>query len=216
MQKILNERLLRISAHISNNTKVIDIGCDHGLLGIYLALNRVNMRIVLSDIKEKPLQMAKKNIIKYHLEDKINLIQADGLAVVPDNIDTIVISGMGAITMINILQKINDYPSIKKIVLYPNNDFSYVRENMNKLGFKIISEEIIKDNGKYYLIISYQKGEEIIDNYFGKLDLDNPINKEYFLNILMKNKKILNVITDQERKDILIKENEKIINKMNY
>ena len=36
MKKILNKRLLTLSAFINDRETVLDIGCDHGFLGIYL------------------------------------------------------------------------------------------------------------------------------------------------------------------------------------
>ena len=36
----LNERLKTISAFINDSENIIDVGCDQGLLGIYLFLNK--------------------------------------------------------------------------------------------------------------------------------------------------------------------------------
>ena len=214
MKKIINDRLEKISGHLLNTDNILDIGCDHAFLEIYLCLKYNNFIITGSDINIKPLEKAKENILRYHLDDRINLVLADGLDKMNDNIDTIVISGMGSITMVNILQNINKYPNIKKLVLSPNNDFPYLREEINKLGFKIVNEEIIKDKKKYYLIIEYHKGEEIIDNYFGKLNLNNMINKEYFINIYNKNNLLLKKITDDNKRKIIIKENDLILKKL--
>ena len=214
MIKIINDRLTRVSDHLLNTDNILDIGCDHALLEIYLCLKYPNLKIIGSDINAKPLLIAKDNVSKYHLEDRIKLIQADGLEKMDGNVDTLVISGMGSITMINILNNINYYPNIKKIVLSPNNDFNYLRDKMNKLEFKIESEEIIKDKNKYYLVIAYEKGKEKIDSYFGKLDLNNPINKEYFLKIVKTNDNLLSKITDEKKKIELKKENKRIISKL--
>ncbi len=207
MKKIINDRLKSLSGHLLNTDNILDIGCDHALLEIYLCLKYDNFNITGSDINQKPLEKAKENISKYHLENRIKLVHANGIEKLDNTIDTIVISGMGSINIINILKDINSYPNIKKIVLSPNNDFYYLRCEMNKLGFKIDKEEIIKDNNKYYLIIEYSKGLEKIDNFFGKLDLSNNLNREYFLNILEKNKVLLNKITDNNKKDVKEMEN---------
>ena len=55
MIKILNKRLETLSAFILDNECVIDIGCDHGLLGIYLFLNRKNLKMISSDVNRGPL-----------------------------------------------------------------------------------------------------------------------------------------------------------------
>ena len=38
MKKIINDRLLTLSGHLLNTDKILDIGCDHALLEIYLCL----------------------------------------------------------------------------------------------------------------------------------------------------------------------------------
>ncbi len=214
MKKILNERLGKISALIHNNENVADIGCDHALLGIYLSLNRKNIHVIASDINYKPLIKAKENIEKYMLTDKISLKCGDGLKVIDNDVNTVIISGMGSISIINILQDINNYPQVQKIILSPNNDFSYLRDEMNKLGFKIEFEEMVYEKGKYYLVIEYFKGKEKINNLFGKLDLKREVNRKYFLNIINKNNNIINKITDVDRKKMLEKENKMIIKKL--
>ena len=73
---------------------------------IYLFLNRKNIKVVLSDINEKPLMRAHDNLLKYHLEDKIELRLGNGLEVMDDSITTIIISGMGSVNMIDILRNI--------------------------------------------------------------------------------------------------------------
>ena len=45
MIKISN-RLEAISSLIPNNSKVIDIGCDHGLLDIYLYQKKISNKII--------------------------------------------------------------------------------------------------------------------------------------------------------------------------
>ena len=190
MKKILNKRLETISAFIKENDSVIDIGCDHSLLGIYLVLNRNKIRVLGSDINEKPLMKAKENLIKYHLEDKIELRLGNGLDVMDDNIDTIVISGMGSINIINILKNINKYPNVKKLILSPNNDFMFFRFQIGKLGFMINKEKIVFENGKYYLISECIKGNKKVNLLFGKLDTNDKEVISYYQYLYNLNKTI--------------------------
>lgn len=191
MKKILNKRLETLSAFINDDEIVLDIGCDHGLLGIYLILNRKNIKIISSDINSNPLEKAKENIHKYGLDNKIDVRLGDGLSVVTSDINTIVISGMGASNIINILKDINKYPNVNKLVLSPNNDFKLLRKKICKLGFKIRKEEMVLEKGKYYLISEFIKGRENIDYFFGKLDLNNNIVKDYYSYVYNNNKRIL-------------------------
>ncbi len=209
MKKILNKRLQMISAFIKENDVVLDIGCDHSLLGIYLVLNK-NVKVIGSDINSGPLEKAKNNLKKYHLENVIELRLGDGLKTMSSDINTIVISGIGGQTIINILKDINKYPNIEKIIISPNNDFSLTRSEISKLGFYILKEEMIEESGKFYLISEYHVGKEKIDYFFGKLDLHNKEVKEYYQYVYNNNVKILDKlpVDDSLRKNRLIKENE--------
>ena len=125
---------------------------------------------------------------------------------------------MGTLNIIKILEKINEYPHISKLVLSPNNDFVLLREKIQKLGFEIVKEEIIKENNKYYLIVEFKKGNNVVNNFFGKLDLNNDINIDYFKYLYNKNNKIINKLNvdNFEKKEDLIKENKKIKEKVNF
>ena len=67
----INKRLKKISAYLLNSKKIIDIGCDHALLGIYLCLENENIKVIASDINDKPLLKAKENVNQYSLNDRI-------------------------------------------------------------------------------------------------------------------------------------------------
>ena len=58
----LDNRLKRITDFIPSDSYILDVGCDHALLDIYLALNRNNVKLIASDINENPLKIAKENI----------------------------------------------------------------------------------------------------------------------------------------------------------
>lgn len=212
---ILNKRLQTISAFIEKNDVVLDIGCDHALLGIYLVLNK-DIKVIGSDINSGPLLKAKENLKKYHLSRKIELRLGDGLNIMSDDINTIVISGMGGQSIINILKNINKYPNVKKLVISPNNDFSLTRTEISKLGFSLERETMVLESGKYYLISEYKIGKKKIDSFFGKLDLNDSIVKKYYQNIYDNNLKILSKlgIKDRVKKKKLIKDNNKIKDKL--
>ena len=99
----LDNRLKRITDFIPSDSYILDVGCDHALLDIYLALNRNNVKLIASDINENPLKIAKENIKKYNLEDEITLEKADGVSKINDEVDTVVIAGMGTSTINDII-----------------------------------------------------------------------------------------------------------------
>ena len=204
----LSKRLLAIANLIDDNSKVADIGCDHGLVSIYLAMNKQNISIIASDINQNALDNAIKNINKYHLEDKIKVCLSNGLDNINDEIDTIIISGMGGHTIIDILtnnqEKLN---TVNNIIIQSNNDIEYVRRKIVKLGYCISKEELILDKNIYYTVILFTKGKKKYTNkeyYFGPILLKE--NSKIFIE--RKNKeytKLVNIKNNIPKRKLLIR-----------
>lgn len=168
----LSPRLKKISEYINDNSNMVDIGCDHGLLDIYLIQNKKNIKIIASDVNNNALNNAKNNIKKYKLENKITTILSNGLdSIDTTNIDTIVISGMGSHTIVGILY--NNLKKLKKVdrlILQSNNDLDFLRYKVTKIGYYIKKEELVNDSGIIYTIIEFEKGYRFYTKkqlYFG-------------------------------------------------
>ena len=69
----ISNRLKLIASFVDDNSYVIDVGCDHALLDIFLVQNKFNVKTIASDVNKGPLDSAKKNIQDYKLEDKIEV-----------------------------------------------------------------------------------------------------------------------------------------------
>lgn len=158
----LSKRLEVVASYIKDNSKIIDIGCDHGLLSIYLAKKYNNIKIIASDVNKNALNSAINNIKKENLEDKIETRLGNGLDIVnSDEIDTIVIAGMGANTIMGILKYNTDkLVNVKTIVIQSNTDLYFLRKNMTKLGYFIEDESLVEDSNIIYTIIKFSKGKK--------------------------------------------------------
>lgn len=151
----ISNRLKTIADMIDSNYHVIDVGCDHALLDIYLTLNK-KIKCTAIDNKEKVINYSKENIEKYNLTSKIELILNDGL----ENIkihddDIIVLAGLGTKTILNIIANKN----IKHLIVQSNDDVYNLRYQLTKLNYKVIDEKIVYEKKKYYTIIKLEKGK---------------------------------------------------------
>lgn len=165
---MLSLRLSSLTKFVNYNDKIIDIGCDHALLDIFLVKSDLVKSIIASDINVQALNSGIKNIENEGLSDKISARLGDGLNVLTDkdNIDTVIISGMGTNTIIGILN--NDYlKDINKLIIQSNNDHTMLRKYVTKLGFFIKSEEYFQDNKKNYINIVFVRGNK----KYSKIDL---------------------------------------------
>ena len=158
----LSKRLEIVSSYVNDNSKIIDIGCDHGLLSIYLAKKYKNISIIASDINKNALNNAITNIKKEKLEDRIETRLGSGLSVVGANeIDTIVISGMGANTIVSILKYSTDkLKNVKNIIIQSNTDLYFLRKEVTKLGYYIEDESLVEDSNIIYTVIKFSKGKK--------------------------------------------------------
>lgn len=161
MQVKINKRLETVASFVKEDSKIIDVGCDHALLDIYLVNKNKDITAIASDNKEGPLENAKENIKKYHSEDKIKLKLCNGIEAIEEDTDTIIISGMGGLNMIGILKyKPYLYKNVNTIILSPNNDADKLRKEMTKLKFYIENETLVKEKNIIYPIIVFKRGKK--------------------------------------------------------
>lgn len=175
----MSKRINSILKYIDKNDIVLDIGCDMALLGIMLA--KKGIYSFASDLRENIIKNAKEKILKLNLEKYITFYVSDGLKnIYNDRINTLVLAGMGAHLIINILKE--SEKKYKKIITISNNDHYILRSYMTKNGYKIDKEEIIYEKNKFYNLIVFKKGKE----KYSKEDLIIGVNHQ---NIFLLNNK---------------------------
>lgn len=186
----ISSRLKAIFDYVDDNSRVVDVGCDHALLDIYLVNNLNNITCIASDINKNALSIAKKNIDNYKLTNKIETVLSDGLDNLSiDNNTIIVISGMGTNTILGILNNKKSFLA-KKIIIQSNNNLYELRSNMLKRGYIIEDETVAHDKGKYYVTILFKKGKIKYKNYelyFGPIILQKR-DKHYLVYLAEKEK----------------------------
>ena len=158
----LSKRLQVIADYIEDNSKIVDIGCDHGLLSIYLANKYDNIKIIASDVNSNALSSAISNIKNSGLSDRIETRLGNGLDVINyHEIDTIVIAGMGSNTIVEILKFSNDkLKNVNSIIVQSNTDLYFLRKNIVILGYYIEDEVLVEDKNIIYTIIKFRKGKK--------------------------------------------------------
>ncbi|WP_342252254.1 class I SAM-dependent methyltransferase [Spiroplasma endosymbiont of Amphibalanus improvisus] len=163
----ISKRLETIGKNINKNEIIADIGTDHALVPIFLFLNQITNSIYATDVCQGPLDQAQKNIDKFlEPNSSIILIKEFGLKWLKNiNIDTCVIAGMGANTILEILKDNNR--KINRFILNANNQSYKLRKWSVENGYLIEKEMLIKENNLIYeiIILNKQFGEEIKSDY---------------------------------------------------
>lgn len=214
----INDRLKHIGDLVEANSFCLDIGCDHAFLDIYLVKQNKNIKAIASDIAEGPVKQARENIKREGLEDIIEVRLGNGLDTYSDEVNTVIIAGMGGRNMIGIFK--NNMKVLKKIdtiIVSPNNYQIDVKKFLTKNGFYIDDEELVKEKKFIYQIIKFKRGRKHYtrkefffgpvllkkkDNLFEEYYKREKLSREILISILPKNYRYKKFITKREIKMI--------------
>lgn len=214
----INNRLKQIGDLVEANSFCLDVGCDHALLDIYLVKSNKNIKAVASDIAEGPINSARENIKREHLEDKIETRLGNGLDTYSEEIDTVILSGMGGRNMIGIFKNnLNITRKLDTIIISPNNYQEDVKRFLVKCGFYIDDELLVKEGKFIYQIIKFKKGKKKYSKreyFFGPILLEKKgkLFNDYYLRELKSREILINMLPKNYRlKKYLVKKEIKLL-----
>ena len=193
MKLPLSKRLLICAGFVAPGDRVADIGCDHGYLGIYLLNNQIASSVIASDINAGPLQSAVRNAEKYGVQDKMSFYLSDGAQNIPRDFDTMVCAGMGADTMISILEKAQWLRSEKyRLILQCQSKTPMLRKYLTDTGWRIFKESVLRDGRFLYTVMEviWQPGCTLTPGqiYFPPALMENPAKElpEYYQQVCFR------------------------------
>lgn len=187
----ISKRLKAITSYVAKDDKVVDVGCDHGLLSIYLIENNLVSKVIASDVNENALKNAISNIEKRNLH--IKTVLSDGIEKIDlKDINTLIISGMGISTILHILHDNKKLKKINKLIIQANNDHYILRENLNEKGYYLKEESYTYDKNKWYVTSLFVKSDN--KNTIDVLKYGFLNNEDYNDYLLKKNYEILKKI----------------------
>ena len=148
----LSERMKAVAAMVTNGNVLADVGTDHGYIPIALVMEGKIPSALAMDVNEGPLERAKEHIREFQLESCIHTRLSDGvLALHPGEADSVLIAGMGGALTIKILSEGEQVlKSVKELILQPQSEIDKVRRYLEKAGYRIIQEDMVYEDGKYY------------------------------------------------------------------
>jgi hypothetical protein len=159
----LSKRLERLTDFVSEGNILADIGTDHAFVPIYLVSENKVPTAIAMDINEGPLEKANRNIRSKSLENKIKIRLSNGLDKLEAyEADTILIAGMGGELIVDILKRGDNLKyTTKEYILSPHSEWFKLRKFLRENSYKIIKEDMLIDEGKYYIIIKavFEKSE---------------------------------------------------------
>ena len=158
MQLTLQPRLQAIADLVPQGARLADVGTDHGYLPIYLLQRGQIASAIATDLHLGPLERGRQAARAYGMEAQITFRLCDGLqAVAPEEVDTVVIAGMGGETIAAILDAV-PWSREKLLLLQPMSRAELLRPWLVDHGYAISYENLVADKGYIYPILQATGG----------------------------------------------------------
>ena len=169
-------RLERVAAQVPAGARLADIGSDHGYLPVALMNRGAIVAAVAGEVALTPFRAAQRTVCDNGQESHIHVRLADGLAAIEpaDRIDTVSLCGMGGETIRDILERGKLYLSgQERLILQPNGGEQPLRLWLMDNGYRILCEELLRENRFDYEIIVAERAGPVLysarELYFGPL-----------------------------------------------
>ena len=157
----IGDRLEAIGKLVPQGCVLADIGTDHAYLPVWLLEQGKIASAIAGDIAEGPCLAAKNTVSMHGMKGKVEVRLGSGLKVLQTGeADCIAIAGMGASTMMEILEA--DMPlavEAKRLVLQPMAGAASLRKWLIQNGWHIVAEDLVADGRHLYEIMAVERGE---------------------------------------------------------
>ena len=155
----LQPRLRALADLVPNEARLVDVGTDHGFVPVDLLLSGRITSAIASDIGAAPLDHARRTAEQYDITDGIEFRLCDGLnGISEDEVDCIVIAGMGGDNIVSILEAAPWTRSGVFLLLQPMSKAEVLRRWLNQSGYDVLAERLVADKGVIYPVLSVQGG----------------------------------------------------------
>ena len=153
--KLLSPRLRAIGAMVETGSRLADIGTDHGYLPIQLLMEGRIPSAIAMDVRQGPLLRARAHMEERGLSGRMELRLGDGFsALLPGEADAAVLAGMGGPLMVRLLAEGREIvDKLQYVVLSPQSEIPGVRRYLLENGYRILMEDMVFDERKYYTVI---------------------------------------------------------------
>ncbi|MDP9782237.1 tRNA (adenine(22)-N(1))-methyltransferase [Pseudomonas fluorescens] len=177
-EQTLSMRLERVAAHMPAGARLADIGSDHAYLPVALLRRGVIAAAVAGEVALTPLRAAERTVRENDLEQQVSVRLANGLAAIEpeDGITAISLCGMGGETIRDILDSGKARLSgHERLILQPNGGEQPLRQWLMENDYRILCEEVLRENRFYYEIIVAERAGPVTYTaeqlYFGPLQM---------------------------------------------
>lgn len=158
-----------VASMVTPGNVLADVGTDHGYVPISLVQRKKIPKAIAMDVNKGPLKRATTHIADSQLGEFIETRLSDGVKKLEvGEVDSILIAGMGGELVIHILSDgMEVCRSVKELILQPQSELEKVRQFLRENNFKIVDEDMVIEDGKYYPMMKVIPVEE--DDFWGNI-----------------------------------------------
>jgi tRNA A22 N-methylase len=138
-----------------------DVGSDHGLLPLWLAASdRADYCLaverteeLLAAVSRPPTGATWAERLAYRAGDGLDAIQPS------DRIDTVVLAGLGARTIVRLLGGIGAVrPALRRLILQPRSEPALTRLWLSQHGWRPVLESLTEQGGRFHVTLAAERG----------------------------------------------------------
>ncbi|HTU57670.1 MAG TPA: tRNA (adenine(22)-N(1))-methyltransferase TrmK, partial [Polyangiales bacterium] len=117
-------------------------------------------RAIATDLRAPPLVLARRNIARSGVRDRVITIQSDGLGCLEGlGVDVVSSAGISGSTMVRLLGNApRVLASLTRIVLQPNSDGQLVRAWARQSGWHLREEALIEERSRFFQVLAFEPG----------------------------------------------------------
>ena len=198
----ISERLKALCNMVTPGKRVVDVGCDHGFVSIYLVQQEICPGALAMDVRSGPLSRAQEHIAEYELAEYIETRLSDGLVEYQiGEAQSLICAGMGGRLMEKILTESREKArSLEELILQPQSELKEFRMFLRQEGYELLDEHILCEEGKYYFLMKVRPvSKDVIGTPAGELELRyggmllerrDPVLREFLLESLQNMRQI--------------------------
>jgi len=137
-----------------------DVGTDHGFVPVLAVQRNLAERAIASDLREAPIQLARRHISLAELTDRVDVVLGDGLLALENRgVDAVVIAGMGGELVRNLCEAApHVLRDVRQLVLQPNQNAECVRLWARQNGWHLREETMLERRGRFFVVTSFERG----------------------------------------------------------
>lgn len=144
------------ASSLTNIREIADIGADHGYLSRKILCSGFKGKIIITDIAEMPLSVAKKNI---GIDPRVEYRQCDGLQSDFSKTDLIIIAGMGGDLIADMIRSAEGLREDVLFVVQPMTNFE---KALSAISDWYLYSYFANEKEKHYRILAASKSRKFI------------------------------------------------------